>query len=547
MKSLKKILAFVLSMVLVAGISVSGTMAFLSEADADVNVMTAGSVHIKQHEYERVVKDDGSYKTDTIDNQTSYVLKDFTQAKPLLPCTELDANGNPYNHGAGNWDDTTVRMSQVNSYGGMQVFTSKNAVDKFVVVENTGKSDAYIRTLVAIEIGTTDGSLFGTSYHQTWSKNEIGVITIDGNNYFLYEYTYKGGDLGNGTWRHGNGILPAGDTAYPSLSQVYLNAKATNEDVEKIDGNKNGTYEILVVSQAVQVDGFADAETALNAAFGDITTTNHPWTDGVVLPDKFVSNFDELKAAFAEGGNILLADDIAMEETLYVEDGAKVHLNMNGKKMTAGTIDPESGFLWVNEGGSLTIDGNGTFDLGTNPGLSIIIPEGEVVIENGTFIREVSAGTAPAAVGGMFVGTKTGSLVIKDGYFDGGYYDKNAELAFNGGFTETADDIANRGQSSDANVVRVALKNNVIKNLNMSAANVKVYGGTFVGVNPAWGDEGCMLPTTPNYLRPWSYYQGAFLDGQTFNENGIVLPAGYSIAQGTTADGRPTYTVNYNG
>ena len=73
-----------------------------------------------------------------------------------------------------------------------------------------------------------------------------------------------------------------------------------------------------------------------------------------------------------------------------------------------------------------------------------------------------------------------------------------------------------------------------------------IYGGTFVGANPAWGDEGCMLPTTPQYLRPWSYYQGALLDGQEFNADGIVLPEGYTITHSKHEDGRPIYTVTYN-
>ena len=544
----KKLLALCLVVVLLVTAVVGGTMAFYADTDSDVNVMTLGNVKIEQHEYERKVDADGNYTTDTIDGVTSYELKDFTQGKPLYPI--VGDPSSPVGYPYAGWDNITVRMSQVDSYGGMQVFEGKNAQDKFVTVENTGKNDAYIRTIVAIEVGAGKADLIGISCHTNWTKNAVGEVKIDGNNYYVYEYIYMGASDGS---RHVGGVLPAGETSYPNLSQVYLKSVATNEDVEALDGNDNGTLDILVVSQAVQVAGFADAETALNAGFGDITTTNHPWTDGVVVPDKFASNFDELKDAFAEGGNVLLTDDIAMTELLYVEDGVKVHLNMNGKKMTAaGTIDPDTGFLCVNEGGSLTIDGNGTFDLGANPGLSFIVPKGEVVIENGTFIREVPAGTDPAKVGAMFVGTKVGSLVINGGYFDGGYYDENAEdieeiLAGNATFVETTDDIAKRGQPGDANVVRVALKNNVIKNLNMSAANVKVYGGTFVGVNPAWGDEGCMLPTAPNYLRPWSYYQGAFLDGQTFNENGIVLPARYSIAQGTTADGRPTYTVNYNG
>ena len=536
---LKKILLSAMSLVLVAAIAVAGTVAYLQDDDSDVNVMTLGNVSIAQHEYERATNTNGSYETKEIDGVTSYVLKDFTQGKALLPSTD------PSNHGAGTWDNTTVRMSQVGSYGGMQVFVNPNAQDKFVTVENTGKTDAYVRTLVAVECGSTDGSLVGTSYHSTWTKNVIGVIPVDGNNYYLIEYVYAGGKLSNGSWRHENGILPAGDTSYPNLSQVYISAAATNEDMVKLDGNGNGTLDILVVSQAVQVAGFADAKTALDTAFGVANQINATeWFGGKITN---VSDFDDLKNAIKKGGTVVLTDDIALDEMLNIEEGANVRLNMNGKTITASAnIDPESAFMWVNEGSSVTIEGNGTFDLGANPGLSFIVPKGEVVIENGTFIREVPAGTDPKAVGGMFVGTKTGSLVIKDGYFDGGYYDKNAELAFNGGFTETADDVAKRGQSGDANVVRVALKNNVSKNLNMSAANVKVYGGTFVGVNPAWGDEGCALPTTPDYLRPWSYYQGTFLDGQQIYDGKIEIPAEYTITQSATADGRPVYTVDYS-
>ena len=306
---LKNILLSGLSLVLVAALAIGVTVAYLQDSDSDVNVMTLGNVKIEQHEYERVVDANGNYATDTIDGVTSYVLKDFTQGKSLLPATELDANGNPNNYGAGGWDSTTVRMSQVDSYGGMQVFTSKNAQDKFVTVENTGKTDAYVRTLVAIEVGSTDGSLIRTSRHFTWDRTEIGKITIDGNNYMLFEYVYRGASDVN---RHVNGVLPAGDTSYPSLCQVYMTASATNEDVEKIDGNKNGTYDILVVSQAIQADSFANAETALNAGFGDITTTNHPWTDGVKIP-VLVDDADGLVEALENGKDVILTDDVKID------------------------------------------------------------------------------------------------------------------------------------------------------------------------------------------------------------------------------------------
>ena len=268
---------------------------------------------------------------------------------------------------------------------------------------------------------------------------------------------------------------------------------------------------------------------------------------------QLVSTTAELQAAFENGGTVILADDVELTGVLTVKAGAEVYLDMNGKKMTVdAAADPA---FYTYKGSTLVIDGNGTVEL-TDPALSLVVPGGDVVIENGTFVRNVPAGTPANQVGFLFVGMTVSpwgaqTVTINGGYFDGGYYNADAAdiediLAGTKTFEETTDDIAKRGNSKDANKVRVALRQNVQLLLNLSSNLFKIYGGTFVGANPAWGDEGCMLPTSPNYLRPWSYYQGALLDGQTFNENGIVLPDGYAIANGTTEDGRPTYTVSYS-
>lgn len=325
MKKLKKFLLSTLSLALVAVLSVAGTLAYLTSEDSDVNVMTMGNVKIAQHEYERVQNNDGSYKTDTIDNQTSYVLKDFTQDKPLYPIVgDPSKPGNDPEYAG--WDATTVRMSQVDSYGGMNVFAGKNAQDKFVTVENTGRSDAYVRTLVAIEIGEGNSSLIGTSYHQTWSKNEIGTIEVDGNKYVLIEYLYNGA---SGV-RHENGVLPAKDTTYPSLSQVYLKSETTNEDCEALDGNGNGKLDILVLSQAVQTNGFADAKTALDSAFGETNATNAAeW-------------FEAMPRGFKVSNNAELAEAIAAGETeIYLNKGTyNMPAAAKGKTLTInGTKD----------------------------------------------------------------------------------------------------------------------------------------------------------------------------------------------------------------
>ena len=265
----KKLLALVLVVVMAATAVVGGTMAYLTDEDSDVNVMTLGGVEIKQHEYERAVNADGSYQTYYLEsrNNNGYVLTNFTQAKPLYPAV---GDGS-----LADWDPTKVYFEQLDGIDrGYQspMVGIKNVQDKFVFVENTGKSDAYVRTIIAYEVGSvTDafGRLIMTNYNQYWDCENVGVVNISGNNYYVVEYVYSGNNSNNS--KHPDGIVHPGEFTYNNLAQVYMHYSATNEDVEAIDGNNNGTYDILVLSQAVQTAGFATAQTALDTAFGDVT------------------------------------------------------------------------------------------------------------------------------------------------------------------------------------------------------------------------------------------------------------------------------------
>lgn len=372
---LKNILLSGLSLALVAALAIGGTLAYLQDNDSDVNVMTLGNVKIEQHEYEREVDADGNYVTDTIDNVTSYVLKDFTQGKPLLPIVG-DPNEPSNSPAYAGYDATRVRMTQVDSYGTMDVFAGKNAQDKFVTVENTGKTDAYVRTIVAIEVGSTNTDLIGISYHTAWNKAEIGTIAINSNNYYVYEFTYPGAPLSDGTIRHENGVLPAGDTTYPSLCQVYLKHNATNEDMVKIDGNGNGTLDILVVSQAVQTAGFADAETALNTAFGDITTTNHPWlTDAPTFnaPENDDELEDALKDENAKQVIVNLTNDVVYDvaawqnEAMGGEKTEYIMINGNGHTITFNQTNSDWNNI-VTNGAKLIINNAKITNAGKNDG-----------------------------------------------------------------------------------------------------------------------------------------------------------------------------------
>ena len=73
---MKKIIAWLLVVALTAAISVGATLAYLTDTDEDVNVMTLGKVKIDQLEYERV---------DVESKDDNATVQEFHDNKPLLP------------------------------------------------------------------------------------------------------------------------------------------------------------------------------------------------------------------------------------------------------------------------------------------------------------------------------------------------------------------------------------------------------------------------------------------------------------------------------
>ena len=73
---MKKIIAWLLVLALTAAISIGATLAYLTDTDEDVNVMTLGNVKIDQLEYERI--DDETANADA-------EVQEFHDNKPLYP------------------------------------------------------------------------------------------------------------------------------------------------------------------------------------------------------------------------------------------------------------------------------------------------------------------------------------------------------------------------------------------------------------------------------------------------------------------------------
>ena len=351
MSKFKKMLSWVLVVALTAGISIAGTMAYLTSEDSDVNVMTLGNVKIKQLEYERIVDEssetgwkaaDIEYAA-TFGNDTYYpdALQEFSQAKPLYPAVYQegnhnwdDRNGSQASSGAGSHQQSWL---EIGAPGSNQLFDNsvKNVVDKFVFVENTGKSDAYVRTVFAFEAGSMTADDMNDKLLHT-NTNAGAWTWVGGTNIFSDDMTVTIGGvkyyLAVATYTRNNGVVTPGEITRPSLLQVFLDPTATNE----LCASFGETYEILAVSQAVQAAGFADGTTALNAAFGEITTTNHPWMNPV-------SSAEELEKVIADGETAIILDaDIELNAVLEVN--GELTILGNGNAITA----PEEGTRVVN-------------------------------------------------------------------------------------------------------------------------------------------------------------------------------------------------------
>lgn len=270
---MKKKLLFGLSLVAVAAATVGVTYAVLQdETPVAVNVMTVGNVSIEQLEYQR--KDKSIHVTSyakegdliPFDAETQIVLpsvaknwkaSDYTAEQTDMYC----------------WGDYVTKAENVGCNGLWNPEKVENVIDKFVMVKNTGTTDAYFRTLVAVELPDymtigeiPQGADIMMNVNNGWySYEHIGYIQYEGSRYALMVYTYD---------KNNNGILAAGETARPSLLQFLFSNGLTNEDLQDFG---NDGFKVLVATQAVQATNLMTPTEALDDAFGEITLNNHPF------------------------------------------------------------------------------------------------------------------------------------------------------------------------------------------------------------------------------------------------------------------------------
>ena len=413
MKNRKLIL--IVSLVLAMTMSLGGTLAYLSDTDADVNTMVLGNVTIVQNEQERDA--DGN-------------LVEFTQNKPLLPAV--------YDSPMLSQEDDGTKWPVANVDAWQTYVDNANVVDKFVTVTNKGNTDAYVRTIIAYEGNTFEND---SLQRNIYTNDKItpfefaGLVSIHGKTYFVQVLTYKD-------------ALGAKETSTPSLKQVYLKKEAKNDDLKDLDANGNGTYDILVISQAVQANGFTDvngngtaADDALNAGFnegkaltpdviaawfeelysaegevnqdmigspnGDKNDTNNP-------PYVGVNNAEDLKNAAGSStvGVVDLTENYDDENPVVGDSQGELVINLNGNTMDAAYLQ-NNGVMEVNgEGGTLVVGSASNYG-GISQGADAVATYNNVNI--------TSAGGGVAAANGAQVTFNSGSVEVDSKSTSGRY------------------------------------------------------------------------------------------------------------------------------
>lgn len=221
MKKTRKILLMAACAVLLVCISVGATVAYLTSTDSVTNTFTVGQVKI------------------TLDE------------------AEVNADGKPVNKDGNvvtNLSD--AKRVQRNSY---KLMPSHEYTKDPTVTVKANSEESHVRMLVTVTFDKTltDTALATqlddiiTGYDSTaWPRNAYKVDTKDGKTVITYEYRYKD-------------TVSAGDTD-EKLPALFTGIKVpddwTNEKLAEFGGIK-----IDIVAEAIQADGFADADAAWKA------------------------------------------------------------------------------------------------------------------------------------------------------------------------------------------------------------------------------------------------------------------------------------------
>lgn len=244
----KKILVLCLVVALAVTAVVGGSLAYFTDTDNETNTFTTGKVDITLNET-------------------------FTQESKLLPGKDIAKIVNVTN----NEEDAYVRLHI--AFPADTIYYGEN--DGVQEYNNLVHFNQKYASLVAGEWNWTPTAAGVGGEHPGYPGNGTNyntyTTTIGGVEYRVFVVTYMT-------------KLAKGDmTKTDAMFNVYLDKYADTTDGETYTAPANvdyrtaamssnlNNYQILIVAEGCQAEGFNDPYTALNTSFGVPSSTNNPW------------------------------------------------------------------------------------------------------------------------------------------------------------------------------------------------------------------------------------------------------------------------------
>ena len=267
-------------------------------------------------------------------------------------------------------------------------------IEKKPTVTNVGPNEAWVWTTVAVPKNLASVIDF-TGKGEGWKDWTTGSATINEEEYVLYTVLHTEAlEVGKVTSAVFEKVTLDTTVDIDPNGQWHTVVNGTATDLGW--NNSDGNPVIYVSAYAIQVEGFetvADAYAAYNTQWG---TNGTEFGTPATTTFTTVSTADQLKAALAEGGNIVLTADVKLDrnEVINVPKGNTATMNLNGHTLsgTSNATDKNSNLITVK--GNLTID-NGTVAMeytgenqGWNRAVSVFSVEGgELTLGSGVIVE----------------------------------------------------------------------------------------------------------------------------------------------------------------
>lgn len=251
---MKKTIAIVMLVVLVAAVSVLGTLAYLTDTKTAKNTFTVGNVKIELLE-------------SSLHRENAGVANGQTSTSELWSDVKMEGTGNTSKYKAGDTFYTDAQIeANAQEYKCVNVkLNPGQSYHKMPYVKNTGANDAYIRIRVMFPADLDTAILNSSMYTSTALNNkeftlaydDSGTVEREGIKYNVYTFTRID-------------PLASGELTYWNVwGTVHMDADVTNAELANFFGEgkpyANGIFPVLVEADAIQADGFANATEAWKA------------------------------------------------------------------------------------------------------------------------------------------------------------------------------------------------------------------------------------------------------------------------------------------